>query len=66
MSATAFLPEVRRCNPALRILYYSVGLLLAAVIIGLWLLYWIARSPLPQLDGSVSVHGVSAQVRVVR
>jgi len=66
MSATAFLPEVRRCNPALRILYYAVGLLLAAVIIGLWLLYWIARSPLPQLDGSVSVHGVSAQVRVVR
>jgi penicillin amidase len=47
-------------------LYYAVCLLLAALIVALGWLYWIARSPLPQLDGSVSVHGVSAKVRVVR
>ncbi|MBZ5547912.1 MAG: penicillin acylase family protein [Acidobacteriia bacterium] len=66
MSVTASLPEVRRRNPALRILYYAFCVLLAALIGGLWWLVWIARSPLPQLDGSVSVHGVSAKVRVVR
>ena len=66
MSVTTSLPEVRRRNPALRILYYTVCLLLVAVIIGLWWLYWVARSALPQLDGTVSVHGVAAKVRVVR
>jgi penicillin G amidase len=66
MSVTASLPEVHRRNPALRTLYYAVCLFLTALIIGLGWLYWIARSPLPQLDGSVSVHGVSAKVRVVR
>ena len=66
MSVTASLPEVRRRNPALRILYYAVYLLLVALIIGFWWLYWMARSPLPQLDGTARVHGVSAKVRVVR
>lgn len=66
MSVTASLPEVRRRTPALRILYYVVCLLLVALIIGLWWLYWTARSPLPQLDGTAKVHGLSAKVRVVR
>src|ERR1039458_7510871 len=66
MSATATLPEVRRRNPALRVLYYAVCLLLAAMIVALWWLYWIAHSALPQLDGSVSVPGISSKVRVVR
>jgi len=66
MSVTASLPEVRHRNPALRILYYTICLLLAALIVGLGWLYWIARSPLPQLDGTARVHGVSAKVRVVR
>jgi len=66
MSATATLPEVRRRNPALRILYYAVCLLLAAMIIAIWWLYWIAHSALPQLDGKVSVPGISSKVRVVR
>ena len=60
MSSTATLPEIRRRNPALRILYYAVCLLLAAVIVAIWWLYSIARSPLPQLDGSASVPGVWA------
>ena len=47
-------------------LYYAVCLLLVALSIGLWWLYWIARRPLPQLDGSVSVPGISSKVRVVR
>ncbi|MGD0211738.1 MAG: penicillin acylase family protein [Terriglobales bacterium] len=59
-------PEVRRRRPALRILYYAVCLLLVALIAGVWWLFWIARSALPQLDGSVSVPGISSTVRVVR
>ena len=59
-------PEVRRRHPALRIFYYVLCLLLVALIAAVWWLYWIARSPLPQLDGSVSVPGISAPVRVVR
>jgi penicillin amidase len=39
---------------------------LAASIVALWWLYWIAHSALPQLDGSVSVPGISSKVRVVR
>jgi penicillin amidase len=73
MSVTTSLPEiphsssnVRRRHPALRVLYYAVCLLLVALIAGVWWLYWIARSPLPQLDGSVAVPGISAKVRVVR
>ena len=71
MSSTASLPEtsgseVRRRNPALRILYYAACLLLVALIAAVWWLYWIARQPLPQLDGSVSVPGISSKVRVVR
>jgi len=74
MSA-ASLPEIsdrdarrrhRRRHPALRILYYFVCLLLVALIAGIWWLYWIARSALPQLDGSVSVAGISSKVRIVR
>ena len=66
MSVTASLPEVRRRNPALRILYYAVCLLLVALIAGLWWLFWTARKPLPQLDGTISVPGISAKVRVIR
>jgi penicillin G amidase len=70
-STTASLPEVpgselRRRNPALRILYYAVCLLLLALIVGVWGLYWMARRPLPQLDGSVAVPGISSKVRVLR
>jgi penicillin amidase len=66
MSVTASLPEVRRRNPALRVLYYAVCLLLSVLIIAIWWLYGIAHSALPQLDGSVSVPGISSTVRVVR
>ncbi|MGD0601357.1 MAG: penicillin acylase family protein [Terriglobales bacterium] len=59
-------PEVRRRNPALRVLYYAVCLLLVALIAGVWWLYWIARRPVPQVDGSVSVSGISSKVRVIR
>ena len=71
MSSTASLPdtsgsEVRQRNPALRILYYAVCTLLVALIAAVWWLYGIARSPLPQLDGSVTVPGISSKIRVVR
>src|SRR5208337_688598 len=66
MSATASLPEVRRRHPAFRMLSYAVRGLLIAVLVGVWWLFGIAHSALPQLDGSVSVPGISSQVRVVR
>jgi penicillin amidase len=66
MSSTASLPEVRRRNPALRILYYAVCLLLVALIGVIWWLYWIAHSAVPQLDGSIAVPGISSKVSVVR
>src|ERR1700674_3557720 len=66
MSVATSLPEIRRRNPALRILYYAVCLLLVALIAGVWWLYSIARSALPQVDGSVAVERISSKVRVVR
>ncbi|HYW39817.1 MAG TPA: penicillin acylase family protein [Terriglobales bacterium] len=65
-STTASLPEIRRRNPALRIFYYAVCVLLVALIAAIWWLYSIAHSALPQLDGSVTVPGISSSVRVVR
>src|SRR5208282_4495381 len=70
MSSTASLPEVSPAkggrHPALRILYYAVCLLLLALIVGIWWLFWIARRPLPQLDGRVTVPGISAKISIVR
>ena len=40
-------------------------LLLAIVGVSAWA-YWTARSALPQLDGSITVPGISSKVRVVR
>jgi penicillin amidase len=66
MSVAPPLPQIRQRNPALRILYYAVCVLLIALIAAVWWLYSIARSPLPQLDGSIAVPGISSKVRVVR
>ncbi len=70
MSSTASLPdslpEIRRRTPALRILYYAVCVLLVVLIAAVWWLYSIAHSAVPQLDGSVTVPGISSKVRVVR
>ena len=66
MSSIAYLPEVRKSKTALRILYYAVCFLLVVVLVGIWWLYGIAHSALPQLDGKVALHGISSKVRVVR
>jgi len=71
MSAAASPPEishseVRGRNPAFRILYYAVCVVLVAIIAAMWWAYWIAHSALPQVDGAVAVPGLSAKVRVVR
>jgi penicillin G amidase len=71
MSSTSSLPEIsqtgfRRRSSALRIVYYCVCFLLVVVIAGVWWLYWMARRPLPQVDGAVSVPGISSRVRVIR
>jgi penicillin amidase len=49
-----------------RILVFAVIVILCAVLVaGSWL-YFIARSALPQLDGAVTVPGLSARVTVSR
>ena len=70
MSSTASLPEMPRPaasrHAALRIVYYAVCLLIVVLIAGIWWLYFIAHSAVPQLDGTITVPGISAKVRVVR
>ncbi len=70
MSSIASLPEMARPaarrHPALRIVYYAVCLLLVLLIAGIWWLYFIAHSAVPQLDGTITVPGISSKVRVVR
>src|SRR5580692_3196339 len=58
--------EVRRHNPALRVLYYIICFLLAVLIATIWWMYWTAHSAVPQMDGKISVPGISPKVRVVR
>ncbi len=67
MSVTAALPEVRSQRSLLIRIVSILGLVMLLVILGaaVWL-YSVARSPLPQLDGKVTVPGLSARVRVVR
>ncbi len=65
MSVALSPPEIRR-HGAVRIAGYLLGILLLAVIVALAWLYSVARSPLPQLDGSISVPGLSSLLRVLR
>jgi penicillin G amidase len=60
------LSKVRRRRPALRILYFATCFLLVVLIAAVWWLYWIAHSAVPQLDGMITVPGISSKVRVVR
>ncbi len=59
-------PQLPSTRPTLRIAGLTVLVLVVALTGASAWLYWIARSPLPQLDGSVAVPGISAAVRVVR
>jgi penicillin G amidase len=49
-----------------RIVLLVLLLLLLAIVAAAAWAWWIARSALPQLDGSVVTPGLSAKVRVVR
>src|SRR5277367_6803789 len=71
MSFTASPPQIgqvnlRRRNPTLRILCYIFCALLVLLIAAIFILYWFVRRPLPQLDGSIKVPGISSKIRVVR
>ncbi|HUM04652.1 MAG TPA: penicillin acylase family protein [Terriglobales bacterium] len=67
MSVTTSLPEVSaKRNPFVRILAFAgIGLVAVILAAAAWL-YIVARSPLPQLDGKIVVHGLTNDVRVVR
>ena len=66
MSVTTSLPQVRVRRPLIKVVWIVLLLVLACALAGIGWLYVIARSPLPQLDGSVPVPGISASVRVIR
>ena len=55
----------RRRSPSRVVAFFLIAILIAALG-GLAWLYWMARSALPQLDGSVKVAGLSAKVTVIR
>jgi penicillin G amidase len=55
-----------RHGTARRILSYVVFVLLLVMIGSFGVLYWGARSALPQLDGAISLAGISSKVRVIR
>jgi penicillin amidase len=63
--ASTTVPATRR-SPALRILLWVVVLIVLLVAAVVAYAYFIARSALPQLDGSLQVQGLSAPVTVTR
>src|SRR5258708_33852469 len=67
MSVTASLPEIKSRRSPMARGFSIAALVLLAVLLGAaaWV-YSIARAPLPKLDGSVAVPGLTAKVRVVR
>ena len=66
MSTIASTPEIRSRGGLSRVVSVIVLLLLLAIAGAAAWAWWIARSALPQRDGSVAVPGISAKVRVVR
>jgi penicillin amidase len=67
MSTMASTNIVRsRRSPALRILFWTLIVIVVLVALVLGGAYWIARSALPQLDGSLAVKGLSGAVKVTR
>ena len=59
-------PRVSAARTLLRILLLLLLALATATIAGLGWVYFTARSVLPQLDGSIRLGGLSAQVSVLR
>jgi penicillin G amidase len=67
MSTMASTNIVRsRRSLALRILFLTLIVIVILVALVLGGAYWIARSALPQLDGSLAVKGLSGAVKVTR
>ncbi len=67
MSSGTFPPitKVKPSRSRSNLRWLLLILLVAVVAIAAWL-YSIARSPLPELDGTISVHGTSGPVSVIR
>jgi penicillin amidase len=55
-----------RRSPVLRVLGWLLLLIILLLAAAIAYLYWVARSSLPQLDGSLQVPGLVAQVSVTR
>ena len=56
----------RRKTTVLRAILALIASVVVGVVIAYWWLYSVTKAALPQLDGTISVAGLSAPVRVVR
>jgi penicillin amidase len=66
MSTFPTLAAPRRTSRFIRILLWTLFIFLVLLLIASAIFYWMARSALPQLDGTLTVPGLSAPVTVSR
>src|SRR6266705_2529702 len=66
--ATTTIPvsEIRKIHSLRRTVGFLLIVVLVAILGALFWFYSVARSALPQVDGSIRVPGLSAPVRVIR
>ena len=65
VSPSVSVPDRKR-SPALRLgLFFLLAVIVVAAAIAGWF-FWVARSALPQLDGTLHVAGLSAPITVIR
>ncbi len=66
--ATTTIPvsEIRKIHPVRRTIGFLLIVVLVAILGALGWFYSVARSALPQLEGTIRVPGLSAPVRVIR
>src|SRR5256884_4602975 len=65
-TTTTPVSEIRKIHPVRRTAGFLVIVVLVAVLGAIAWFYSVARSALPQLDGTIRVPGLSAPVRVIR
>src|SRR5690242_6905967 len=65
-TTTTPVSEIRKIHPLRRTVGFLLIIVLVAILGALFWFYSVARSALPQLDGTVRVPGLSAPVRVIR
>src|SRR5207245_11693536 len=65
-TTTTPVSEIRKIHPVRRTAGFLLIVVLVAILGALGWFYSVARSALPQLEGTIRVPGLSAPVRVIR